>query len=499
MSEVLPDGKPGEEAAGIFPTATIQDEDRGLLRSSKMWWVTGLCMLLALWLTWQSRSPSGKEIIIQFPEGHGLKTGDLVRFRGIEVGLVTAVTLRENLSGINVAVSLTPSGGELDREGTRFWIVRPRLSLTEFTGLDTAIGAKYIAVSPGDANGPHQREFAGLAVAPPDELTAGGLELVLRSDDRHGIGAGSPIIWRGVTVGQVISVNLSPDARHVDFGVRVDRSYRRLLRRSSKFWIHSGFGVDLSLTGVKVNAQSLQSIVQGGISFISPPSEDATPIRSGQVFELANEPDPDWLESASSVPFIDLELPETVAVEGLRTISVFGIRRERPFLQHGLVVNGNGGPFLITANVPMIAVEGAKGPQLADLRIQPVDGNAIELKGVSALDCRTVGKGILMIPGVGLPVQWDQSRFRAPTSPEECIVVRSAVTDGKATPVIQAIDSQMLEDDGETWAVSHSELDFTQWHGAPVVAVSDGKVIGILISTDGEVRVAAYRPRSEGQ
>jgi paraquat-inducible protein B len=114
MSEVLPDGKPGEEAAGIFPTATIQDEDRGLLRSSKMWWVTGLCMLLALWLTWQSRSPRGKEIIIQFPEGHGLKPGDLVRFRGIEVGLVTAVTLRENLSGINVAVSLTPSGGELD-------------------------------------------------------------------------------------------------------------------------------------------------------------------------------------------------------------------------------------------------------------------------------------------------------------------------------------------------------------------------------------------------
>ena len=216
-----------EAASARISTGTgggVADHNR-LLRQSKMWWITLVCLLLAAWLAWQSLPERGPQISIQFPEGHGLKTNDVVRYRGIEVGVVTDVTLNESLTGINVDVMLKPGDGSLDREGTRFWVVRPRLSLTEVSGLETAVGAKYIGVSPGDPNGPHQKKFEGLMIAPPDELVGGGLELILRSDDRHGIGTGSPITWRGVDVGQVLSVNLSPDARHVDFGVRIDRAY----------------------------------------------------------------------------------------------------------------------------------------------------------------------------------------------------------------------------------------------------------------------------------
>ena len=244
-----------------FPVAKVKDAAPLLLRSSRMWWLTLVCLILAIILAWQSMPQKGQRITIHFPQGHGLKAGDTMRYRGIKVGTVSTINLNAGLSGVDVVVELKPDGGAIDREGTRFWIVRPRISLTEVSGLDTAIGAKYIGVSPGDPAGPQRTEFEGLSAAPPDELDYGGLEIVLRSDQRYGTSPGAPITWRGVKAGKVLSVNLSPDARHVNITVRIDRPYRKLVRTSSKFWVNSGFGVDIGLTGVKLNADSLTTIL----------------------------------------------------------------------------------------------------------------------------------------------------------------------------------------------------------------------------------------------
>ena len=147
-----------------FPVADIREVravTSALFLRSKLWWVTVACFLVAFWLTWNSIPSVGPSITIRFPDGHGLKAGDAVRHRGIEAGIVESVALSDDLSQITATVTLTPGAAGLAREGARFWIVRPQLSLAGVSGLDTAVGAKYIGVSPGDPDAPQHRRFVG--------------------------------------------------------------------------------------------------------------------------------------------------------------------------------------------------------------------------------------------------------------------------------------------------------------------------------------------------
>ncbi len=283
------------------------------------------------------------------------------------MGTVSEVVLSGDLSQISASVTLTPGAAKLAREGTRFWIVRPQLSLTGVSGLDTAVGARYIAVSPGDPNGPVRKTFDGLTTAPPDENSGNGIDIVLRSDARHGVTVGSPIAWRGVDVGQTLSIHLSPDARFVDIHARIQPEYLRLLQRTSQFWVTSGLGVDVGLTGLHLNADSLSSIVRGGISFATPTvSEDPSPVQSGQMYVLHEKPDPGWLSSATSLPLIDFSLPPTVMLHGTRKTTMLGIPRTQTFSMNALVVRRDSATLeLLTASDALPAAATAENASAA--------------------------------------------------------------------------------------------------------------------------------------
>ena len=469
-----------------FPVAEVKDAASApaVLRLSKMWWLTLLCLLLAIGLVWTSLPERGLEITIRFPEGHGLKPKDAVRYRGIEVGTVSTVTLDEALSAIEVLVTLKPGGGLLNRDGTRFWIVRPRFSLTEISGLETAVGAKYIGVSPGAPAAPPRKHFEGLTAPPPVELAESGLKLILRSDDRHGLSDGSPVTWRGVDVGQVLTVNLSADARHVDATVRMHRRYHRLVRRSSKFWITSGFDVDVSLSGVRLNAQSLGTMIRGGISLITPTEGDNTPISSGHVFPLAGKPKDEWLEAADTVPLIDFPLPETVLVQGTRRTSVFGIPRSQAYTQVGLLIIDSTGTTLLTAELPL--ADDSEESTLAEFQILRVTtGESVTVSKVSLDDCHRSEAGSLRVPvEVSDFPTAAPNQFRVPNEPEECIAVRTAASEDNSMPVIQSIDWEQLSAAGQTgaWTIDGG-ADYSASHGAPVVATADGKIIGVLLNS----------------
>lgn len=293
---------PGEQQ---FPLAYVQmGSGPGLwqtIRASRLWLGTLACLVVAIVLTWLSVGRSGPQLVIHFDEGHGIKAGDTMRHRGIEIGQVTAVGLNSDLSGIDVYVNLDPASSALAREGSRFWIVRPRLSLTGVSGLETAVGAKYIAVDPGNSAGGKRKEFQGLSDAPADELDSDGIKIQLRAYERHGISVGAPVTYRGVDVGRVLNVELAPDALSIDLDVRIGASHRHLLQPHSKFWVNSGIGLDLGLTGIHLNAESLTSVAVGGIAFITPVVDDdekadSKPVAENDRFVLHDKVDEDWLK-----------------------------------------------------------------------------------------------------------------------------------------------------------------------------------------------------------
>ena len=91
------------------PIAEIRERNstaHKLFGGSRLWFLTLLCLLVAAGLLWWSMPPKGTTINIQFPQGHGLKTEDTVRYRGIEVGTVESVSLDDSLEGVDVELSL---------------------------------------------------------------------------------------------------------------------------------------------------------------------------------------------------------------------------------------------------------------------------------------------------------------------------------------------------------------------------------------------------------
>ena len=186
-----------------------------------MWVVALVCLLIAIALVAWSLPERGININIHFPEGHGLESEDAVRFRGINVGIVEEVQLNPGLTGVDVRVNLKPFAQELAREGTRFWIVRPELSLAGISGLETAVGHKYIGLLPGEPDAAFQRSFQGLAASPPEAFAAGGMEIIIRGDRKHSVSNGAPVTCRGVEIGRILSVGLSQDGRFVDVPARI--------------------------------------------------------------------------------------------------------------------------------------------------------------------------------------------------------------------------------------------------------------------------------------
>src|SRR5262245_64005311 len=98
-------GEPMREKADSFPMAIERPVGRRWatwidhwgLRQTRMWWLTAACAAVALVLVATAWHSSGPRITIEFVEGHGLRPGDSVRLRGIDVGIVERVVLNRAL------------------------------------------------------------------------------------------------------------------------------------------------------------------------------------------------------------------------------------------------------------------------------------------------------------------------------------------------------------------------------------------------------------------
>lgn len=285
------------------------------------------------------------EIRIQFPAGEGLAVGDTVRYRGISVGEVTFVELNDNADSVSVGVRLVGASRLLAREGTQFWIERPRLDLTEIRGLETLVGGRYISLEPTSDTAPLLSEFVGLAEPPPLPRRDGSLEIELDASNRLGLVRGAPITYRGLEVGRVANVGLSNDGATVKVGAVIDAEYAELVRSNSKWWAIGGVKVDANLRGVHIAIDSLSAWIRGGIAFATPESPGERVV-TGHRYVLEAEPLPEWLEWQPRIAVghgqaNGNEFPSAIRVVASWQASWLGLYRRRTAETWGLAVDGN--------------------------------------------------------------------------------------------------------------------------------------------------------------
>jgi paraquat-inducible protein B len=262
----------------------------------------GVLALLAV-LGVQASRDRPLAITIRFAEGSGLRAGDPVSCKGVQVGEVRGVRLAADAQSVIVEVALARSAANIAVEGSRFWVVRPEVSLRGVSGLDAILGPRTIAADPGPAASARTTSFFGLDDAPPlPEPTDGSLLLTLRALRRASLGPGSPVTYRDIRVGQVLHAQLAGDATVVELTLAIEPAYAPLIRDNTRFFNTSGITADWRwFGGLDVRTDSLESVITGGIG-LATPSKPGAPVGNGQVFDLADEPEADWLRWQPQIP-----------------------------------------------------------------------------------------------------------------------------------------------------------------------------------------------------
>jgi paraquat-inducible protein B len=263
-----------------------------------VWIVPVLAIAIAAALVWHRMQDYGPEITVTFSDGAGLRPGQTpVRYRGVPVGEVSGVSLSKDEKSAVVRIRLTKSGEGMAREGSEFWIVRPRVGFGQISGLTTVLSGPEIAVKPGKPEAKKKLEFSGLET--PPVAIEGGLRIILRGQ-RPKMRVDAPVYYRGVEVGVVQKLDLAPNALSADVHVVIYPRYAGLVREGSSFWDVSGLNVRGGiLKGVEVQFESVRAFITGGIEFATPPGTARA--KQGTVFFLYDEPKKEWLAWAPKI------------------------------------------------------------------------------------------------------------------------------------------------------------------------------------------------------
>ncbi|WP_444895908.1 MlaD family protein [Microbulbifer sp. SSSA005] len=268
---------------------------RGVVRASRglplVWILPLIAGLIALWLLYQDLSEGDVKATILFHSGDGLVKGKtVVKYSGVDIGMVQDVRLVPNAKELNGAdgvlaeVSLNRSAEYLLVEGTEFWVVKPELSITGISGLETLLSGNYIAVESG--SGKRKRNFVALD-QPPAFIRGDGLRVVLQSRRLGSLSRGSPVYYRQLRVGQVADYRLDRNGTEVSIELFIRREYAYLVHRGSRFWNSSGISIEGGISGISVNLESLAALFAGGVSFYTPENQRQSPLAvNGSEFEL---------------------------------------------------------------------------------------------------------------------------------------------------------------------------------------------------------------------
>ncbi len=233
---------------------------------SLVWFLPLIAVLVSGWLIYKSFSEKGEVITINFPTAEGLEVDKTkIKYLDVEIGKVTAININEDLKTISVTAQMHATSTDYLKTNTLFWVVRPQVGLGGISGLGTLLSGAYIEIKPG--SGEHQHNFTGLSTPPPLKANAEGKEFILETNNLGSMRTGTPINFHGITVGQVLTHELSAAADAIRLTIFINKPYDQFIRKNTRFWIDSGVDLSAGADGFKVRTGPLISLLSGGIAF----------------------------------------------------------------------------------------------------------------------------------------------------------------------------------------------------------------------------------------
>lgn len=265
-------------------------------RLTRMGWILWLfpisAIVICCWLSYHYIINRGPLITISFNDAAAIEVNKTpLRYRGVTVGKVQSLQLSEDTEQVIVKARLSREAKPLAVEGTRFWIVQPQVGFQGVSGLETILKGPYIQLEPGD--GKIKTSFEGYMGDDISDNAPGTVKYFLKASEVDSVNVGDSVSFRGLKIGAVSGVRLGDKAQVLIVQVNIDVKYVRLIRTNTTFWRRKGLQADLGLFGAKIEVNSLESLMRGGIAIVTPP-EPGKIANAESTFELVDAPPKDW-------------------------------------------------------------------------------------------------------------------------------------------------------------------------------------------------------------
>jgi paraquat-inducible protein B len=438
-------------------------------RLSLVWLIPIVAAAAGVWVAVTRILSEGPKITIVFRSAEGLEAGKTkIRFNGVDVGTIMTIRLADDHRQVVTTAQMEPKTDSLLAADTKFWVVRPRISGANVTGLGTLISGAYIGMDIGQSKDT-KRDFVALETPPVVTGDVPGRFFLLKTPNLGSLDSGTPIFFRRLQVGEVASYELDKDGQSLSVKVFVNAPYDQYVTPNTRFWHASGIDVSLSASGLTVQTQSVLSILIGGIAFETAAGDQILPAAEADtVFTLFSN-----REEAFKLP---PRLPQTYVL--VFTDSVRGLTPGAPVEFRGIPIGEvtevraqvDAKTFEFSAPVTILLDAPRLGVQIQELEpgadLETVRRKLIETlvaHGVRAqLRTGNLLTGALFVAFDFFPdappatVDWSQKPARLPTIPGELAVIEANVAS-----IIKKIDQLPLKALGEDVQKAIAELDRT--------------------------------------
>ena len=234
---------------------------------SRIWIIPILVLVIGGWMVYYQWKNQGPLITIELHSATGIEVNKTpIKVRDLDIGQVKKITLKPDLDGVLVTARIDASAAHLLNENADFWVVAPRISFSEVSGLNTLLSGSYIAMSAHD-KGTEKLHFKALERPPVTPQGTPGLHVMLRSDDEFAYKPGDPIIYKGFKVGEFEDATFNIEERVVYYSAFIKAPYHKLITQNTRFWDVSGVKLLLESSGVSVQTGSLETLLANGITF----------------------------------------------------------------------------------------------------------------------------------------------------------------------------------------------------------------------------------------
>lgn len=213
---------------------------------------------------------STNSITIVFDDVEGVQENfSQLTYKGVNVGKVKKISLNENQK-VEVQALIYDDYSSFAKEGTVYYLKKPRISLQEIANAGSTVMAVNIGVIKSESLN-KQTKFVGLETQPSVEKSQFGTVFKVEDVTASSVNVDAPVYYKNVQIGKVSKIDLSEDGSKVVVDCLIYDKYTKLIRKNSEFYDISGFEMKFSIfSGTKVESNTFTSLLKGGLVVVTP-------------------------------------------------------------------------------------------------------------------------------------------------------------------------------------------------------------------------------------